>query len=243
MYPAGYKAIPLAFFVVASRELEMPAKSSNALTTFPKKFTRLFSFAIKSTLRHVQLQLVPQLTKWKSDSEEAKVAIYRSYSIAFLHAVPHLIPLLAIVVLIVLNTNGYFIGDISISAASAFQFAAKLLELMIQASLATILLSIVRRHVLGAGLPLGALFAPSRTTDVSYLWSLEFWGSVTAKRRFGWRMVMLLILIPLFVVLAAVVGPSTAVLIVPRSIDFPTHQYLVLLDSNSDLFPDTVNSL
>ena len=221
----------------------MPAKSSSALGTFPKKFTRSFSYAIKSALRHVHLQVVPQLTKWKNDSEEAKIAIYQSHSIAFLHAVPHLIPLLAIVVLIVLNTNGYFIGDISTSAASAFQFAAKLLELMIQASLATILLSMVRRHVLGEGLPLGALFAPSRTTDVSYLWSLEFWGSVTAKRRCGWRMVTLLILVPLFVLLAAVVGPSTAVLIVPRLIDYPTLQYLVLLDSSSELFPATVDSL
>ena len=221
----------------------MPAKSSGALRTFPKKITRPFTSAIRSILRHVHLQLVPQLTKWKHDSEETKVALYRNHGIAFLHAVPHLVPLLAIVVLIVLNTNGYFIGNISTSAASAFQFAAKLLELMIQASLATILLSIVRRYVLGDGLPLGALFAPSRTTDVSYLWSLEFWGSVTAKRRFGWRIVTLLILVPLFVMLAAVVGPSTAVLIVPRLIDYPTHQYLVLLDSSSELFPATVNSL
>lgn len=42
------------------------------------------------------------------------------------------------------------------------------------------------------------------------------------------------------VVLAAVVGPSIAVLLVPRPIEYPTGRYLVLLDDEATIFPTAV---
>jgi len=194
-------------------------------------------------LRHLKLQVVPQLTKWNKDAEDSKVVLHKHHGFAILHAIPHLIPLTACVALIVLNFESYFVGDIATSAATAFQFAAKVLELTIQASLATILLSIIRREAIAKVLPFGAIFAPLRSADVSYLWSLEYWGLATSMRTKRGRKATLAVLIPVFVALGTVVGPSSAVLMLPRLVMHSGDQYLVVLDSNSTLFPQVVQSL
>ncbi|KAL1867102.1 hypothetical protein Daus18300_006501 [Diaporthe australafricana] len=140
----------------------------------------------------------------------------------------------------VLNIRSWYWGDPSTTVLTALQFAAKFLEIMMQTSLGTILMSIVRHQLLGdRGLPLGSFLGPYSVTDISYLRSLEFWGGLGSKHaRMGQR-VVLGIAVAAFVVLASLVGPSIAVLLIPRPIDYTTGHYLVLLDEQATIFPSS----
>ncbi|KAL9111632.1 MAG: hypothetical protein Q9227_003905 [Pyrenula ochraceoflavens] len=123
---------------------------------------------------------------------------------------------------------------------TAIQFAAKLLETMLQASLAAIFLGYVRRHVLmsSSALPLGGLLGPYRIRDISFLWSLEFWGALTASHYQTFYKIVLAFTIFAMISLAALVGPSCAVLMLPRLISYPINQDLVILNQAALEFPD-----
>ncbi|KAK5266665.1 hypothetical protein LTR99_007276 [Exophiala xenobiotica] len=209
-----------------------------------RKVPRTLGHVVRLALQKVKLQILPQLTKWKAQSEEPKVVIYKNHGIAVLSILAHAVPFAGVMALLVLNINTFFIGNLSTSAVTAFQFAAKLLELLMQASLADILLSAIRWQIVrNQDLPLGGLVAPLRTTDVSYLWSLELWGSLTSKSWRGHRKACLGFLIFATVLLAALVGPSGAVAIVPRQITHHNSQYLNILNPRDDLFPDKTSYL
>lgn len=118
-----------------------------------------------------------------------------------------------------------------------------MLEILLQASLAAMLYGLIRHFALGKDpLPLGSLFAPLNVTSLSYLWSLELWGSLTAKCLRGRRKAVLRILVPMIIGLAAVVGPSSAVVMVPRQIHYPREDNMVLLDPEANLFPSYFNA-
>ena len=211
--------------------------TQNTLKAVPRTVGRLLRFA----LRTVKLQIIPQLLKWKQDKEPAKVVLYKDRGYVLLDILPHLVPLAGALTLIIINIRTLFIGEVSTTAITAFQFAAKLLELTIQASLTAILLQVIRwQAVNNRDLPLGSLIAPLRTVDVSYLWSLELWGAVTAKCWLGRRKMLIVPLILLTVVLAALVGPAGAVLMVPRRIDYLFGRYLTIAEPQDVLFPPTM---
>ncbi|KAK5462459.1 hypothetical protein LTS15_002171 [Exophiala xenobiotica] len=135
-----------------------------------RKVPRTLGHVVRLALRKVKLQILPQLTKWKAQSEEPKVVIYKNRGIAVFSILVHAVPFAGVMALLVLNINTFFIGNLSTSAVTAFQFAAKLPELLMQASLADILLYAIRWQIVrNQDLPPGGLVAPLRTADVSYL--------------------------------------------------------------------------
>ena len=74
------------------------------------------------------------------------------------------------------------------SGYSTLQFVAKVHEVLMQASIATILIFYIRSQALEHGkTPFGSLFAGVQVSQISYLWSPEFAGTLTAvylnKRR------------------------------------------------------------
>ncbi|OQV00450.1 hypothetical protein CLAIMM_05942 [Cladophialophora immunda] len=223
----------------------MPFKTAlistwSALRTVPSRA----GHAVRLALRKAKLQILPQLTKWKGHREEPKVVMYKNRGIALLDILTNAVSLGGVLTLLVLNINTLFIGSLSTSAVAAFQFAAKLLELLMQASLAVVMLDAIRWQIVrNQDLPLGGLVAPLRTTDVSYLWSLEFWGSLTSKSWRGYRKAYLGFLIFATIVLAALVGPSGAVALVPRQITHSTAEYLNILNPLDDLFPHSISYL
>ena len=88
---------------------------------------------------------------------------------------------------------------------------------MIQASLTAILFSYIRYEmVMGNGLPFGALFSGLQISQISYLWSKEFWGSITSRYLPFRRKASMLAITLVCFVLAAAAGPSGATLLVPR---------------------------
>ena len=135
---------------------------------------------------------------------------------ALLRALIHLIPVGVALCEIVLNWNTYYVGAVSYNQAT-YQLLAKVHELLMQASIAAIVFSSIRNELaFGEGMPFGLLLSGLQVTQVSYLWSLEFWGSLRSGFCRSFRRFLVLLLIPTAILLAAVCGPSSAVLLIPR---------------------------
>ena len=141
----------------------------------------------------------------------------------------HLLPTGAAISICTLNLVGYYVGGELAGASgqdeekfAGLQFAAKLHELTINASLAAMILSYIRHELaVGRGVPFGAIFAGMQFQDISVLWSLEFWGAVYAKETKSWRKGILLALVLIGALLAVSVGPVSASILKPRLDDWP----------------------
>ena len=134
---------------------------------------------------------------------------------AILNSLLHLIPLSGAAALLVLFWTKHWVGGAS-DNATTLQFIAKFHELLMQSSLVDILLYIIRAQALGGYIPLGALSGAAQAPQISYLWSLDF-VSATSSPRFGmWRKIIFSISAIALLFMASVVGPSSAVLMIPR---------------------------
>ena len=110
--------------------------------------------------------------------EPTKIAIRKSRITALLRAFIHLVPVGVALWEVILNWNTYLAGS-QVRNQALYQFGAKLHEMTAQASIAAVWFSYVRYELsLGQGLPFGALFAGLQVSQASYLWSVEFWGSM-----------------------------------------------------------------
>ena len=151
--------------------------------------------------------------------EPVKIAIRKDRVVALLRSLIHVIPISVALCEIILNWNTYYVG-VSIYNQAVYQLVAKIHELAIQASLASILYSYIRYEMtVGNGIPFGALFSGLQISQISYMWSMEFWGSVRTAHLPLRRKTGLLALIIISIVLASLSGPSSAVLLIPR-LDF-----------------------
>ena len=197
---------------------------------------------IDTTLRSVNLELLSPLTGWKQLKERPKVAIYKNKNVAILHSLMHVVPFGIAVALITMNLHGMLVDPPAALTPAALQFFAKLLEVSMQASLAAMLLSVVRDGVIkgNRSLPLGVLVAPVNSTNISYLWSLEFWGSLTSPVLSAWQRAFLSVVIITTFLLCALVGPSGAALLIPRPSTFSSHQEIRLFDNETSLYPPRI---
>ena len=115
-----------------------------------------------------------------------------------------------------MNWNTYYSGT-STHNQAYYQFGAKIHEMTAQASLAAVVFSYVRYELaLGQGLPFGALFSGLQISQASYLWSMEFWGSISSKHLAARRRIGISLIIVTAIILATTVGPSSAILLIPR---------------------------
>jgi hypothetical protein len=169
-------------------------------------------------LRHNRLQIVGKLFDqfYKSHYEPRKVALYRSHRVAALRCLPHLIPLGGAITLLVLRWTHHWVGPGS-PDATALQFVAKFHELLMQVSVVEILVFIIRSHAIRGFVPLGALSVTVQATQLSYLWSLDFLSIFTSDTFQGskWHKIGMVVTIPTLLISTALVGPSSAVLMIP----------------------------
>jgi hypothetical protein len=188
------------------------------------------------------LNLLPALFAAKI-AEHAKIAVHKNRLTSVLRALIHLVPVCVAVTLIALNCHQLYLGPY-LNNISLLQFAAKLHELIMQASLAAILLTYIRYELaLGVGLPFGALFSGLLITQISYLWSLEFWGSISSTKIPIRRRLSLLVVILIIILLAATVGPASALAMIPRLENWPAGRTHIWLNgSNEDIWPSFINA-
>ncbi|MCJ1357082.1 MAG: hypothetical protein MMC33_007078 [Icmadophila ericetorum] len=172
--------------------------------------------------------------------EPKKVAIQYSQWAAGLKSLIHLIPLGVAILEIVRNWQGRYIGA-TFDLQSYYQFAAKAHEILIQASLGTVLLSFILRGLAGKGLPFGALLSGLQFTQVSYMWSTELWSSVFAQGFYLSKKLAFLAIALTCGLIAATSGPSSATLLIPRLGFWPLLFIHVVVNSTSqDIWPNSV---
>lgn len=105
------------------------------------------------------------------------------------------------------------------NVSNALQFAAKVHETLMIASLGNVLLHHIRYKLLssdGRGLPLGLVTSPFRLFDITYLWSREFSAACQGLLEFRLSEVITILIHLFMFILAAVLGPASAISMLPR---------------------------
>ena len=92
---------------------------------------------------------------------------------------------------------------------------------------------------MGSGLPFGALFSGLQVSQASYLWSMEFWGTACSKQIPARRRIGIISVISIAIFLAATIGPSSAILLLPRLAYWPAGSTDIWLNATfQDIWPD-----
>lgn len=187
----------------------------------------------------VGLRSLRHLAVGKGYNEPTKIAIRESRRIAVLRALIHIIPVGVALWEVIFNWNTYYVGS-NIHNQALYQFCAKLHEMTAQASIAAVVFSYVRYEMsLGQGLPFGALFSGLQISQASYLWSMEFWGSIYSTNLSLRRKICMAATIVIAILLAATVGPSSAILLTPRLEYWPAGSTDIWINvTSSELWPD-----
>ncbi|KAF7936007.1 uncharacterized protein EAE98_002226 [Botrytis deweyae] len=185
-------------------------KKSNLSSTFSWPFCRLKLLSTVIENRNQQ-------------AERPKQAIRSGRWKALCGAGIHILPIIFTIVLLFLNASTVYATSIGVGTASVnarlngLQFAAKIHEILIGASLSSMVLSLVQYRIFQAGVPIGSLFITFRITDLTSLLSPEFWAALTADRCLERRTSLgfLCLLTVISTILAAVSGPASAILMIP----------------------------
>lgn len=103
---------------------------------------------------------------------------------------------------------------------NTLQFAAKVHETLMIASLTSVLLHHIQHRLLSSphGVPLGLVTSPFRLLDLTYLWSQEFSAASSSEKGIH-RVISIVVHVYLFV-LAAILGPASAISMLPRLRDW-----------------------
>lgn len=202
-----------------------------------------WSTRLQACCKFFKVQILNGLSPWTVKVEPSKIAIQHDYTISLLHGLSHLIPLGVCLAFSIVNATGLFLGDVSSSVRTALQFPSKFVEVLIQTSLGVMLLSFVRYHLFQSqSVPFGTLLAPASISNLAYCWSIDLWGASTTKRPLRLTQHLLLISIPVLIALAAVVGPSTAILIIPREMNSTDLVQRTILDNSTAYRLPSINS-
>ena len=177
--------------------------------------------------RSLGLELPTLLTLGHSEDEVPKPVFRTSTRSAFSESAVHIIPSLASLTIVILNLKTIYLGrtltgEITSPAVNIalLQVTAKLVELFAIASLTSMVVHTVRTQmVVGDGVPLGAISGIFMFSSLSYLWSPELWGSLGGPMPLPARIRIYGVLL-LSGVLAATLGPATAVLLIPKEQDW-----------------------
>lgn len=165
----------------------------------------------------------------RAPTEPAKIAIEWNRSTAAIRSLVHVVPFLGAVALLALNFRGLLVGNSRWYAV--LQYVAKAHELLMQASIATVFMMYLRRlFILDGSAPFGALFSGLNITKIGYLFSPEFAGSCSTSWSTPWRKATFVVAVVVTVLLAAAVGPLSAVLMLPRHVEMPISTHRTRVD-------------
>lgn len=156
-----------------------------------------------------------------SNNETPKIVLSSTWRSRILAVLIQIVPVLITGVVMYLLGATIYWADLGYpyqnSILNALQFASKLHEMTITMSLMAIVLHRVNHDLIEAsGVALGLLTAGYQLGSITYLFSKAFWGGLTARSRSkssSWLPLWMLILTAF--VLAAIVGPASAIVMIP----------------------------
>ncbi len=119
------------------------------------------------------------------------------------------------------------------------QYVAKVHEMLMQVSLVTVLVAFLQYLLVHqAFVPLGAVFSAYQVTSLSYLWSPEFFATLSTSEFTGSVYIVFAVFVPFTILLAAAVGPSSAIAMQPRQVNFTMPDFQVSVNATlEELFP------
>ena len=173
------------------------------------------------------------------------------------HSIYYLCPLALTFGILQLSWRGVYWQDLDDSSPVqnsvmvTIQFIAKLHEIFIVASLSTILLIQIQSELTqDDGVPFGLLTSAYRVSSITYLCSWEFWSALVEQRLFHtyFKRLCLFGLVILASLLAAVAGPSSAIILLPRLYWWPVSSPAVdstlnyIGNETFDLWPRTLTA-
>ncbi len=161
--------------------------------------------------------------KFDQGLKPGKASVDRRGWVVLLYCLLHMVPLVIAIIVLCLNFLGVYWQDLDRpnqnAILQALQYAAKAHELMMAASLSAIVINQIQHNLsVSRGVPFGFLTAGFKFQEPSYIFTKEFFGGATAPIRPSGpsRFLPLGYLLLLGCALASVIGPSTAVAIIPR---------------------------
>jgi hypothetical protein len=186
-----------------------------------------------------------QITSWSRKpqfgspmTKEASAPVNRKqWSTTLLQYIIHVFPLCAVITIVSFNFTGIYVGNNS-EWLPILQFVAKLLEITMQTSIIKIVSSYLQYEISNRTIPFGTLFAALQVTTMSYLWSSEFWGGLTSPTMPNYRKFFFAVSVIFSMLLAAAVGPSSAIALIPREGTFSAGSTSVWLNMTAaQIFP------
>jgi hypothetical protein len=217
----------------------------------PKRgvFDNIISMRRNPFLRSIGFEIPFIFGHNRKHPEIPKSVIQTSRRLALARASVHIIPSAVSINIICLNLFHLYLGrtlpgsinDPSVNSA-LLQVAAKIQELLIVASMTTIVTRIIRQELCsGASVPLGIIGGGFMFTTLSYFWSPELWGSLSAKSSWATRSRLYCILI-IGGIVAAFAGPASAVLLIPNEQTWTAGGTKIFLPGSSNIWwPDMLN--
>jgi hypothetical protein len=139
----------------------------------------------------------------------------------------HILPMLTSVFLVYMNLDRWFWFDESgrqidpfwiANLRNGLQLVAKLHEILVVLSLSALTLNAFKRQLVGSRLPIGLLTGAYRVGDIPYLFGASLWSSIRRRFRFA---ILLGLFLAINTITATLVGPASAILMVPELDWFP----------------------
>ena len=179
--------------------------------------------------------------------EPEKIAITRSRTTTFGRILPYLLPVgLSLGILQLSFRNVYWRGTSTGTYDSPYsinevlnilQIVAKTHELLIIASLSHLVLYYLRQQLSTNGLSFGLFTSTYQVTVGSHPFSHGFWQtckSLIRRKTFQWRALILVLLIVAVALFGIVVGPASAIAVIPRLDWWHYHDLLSLYEHAGD---------
>ncbi|KAF4488007.1 hypothetical protein FAGAP_11146 [Fusarium agapanthi] len=183
------------------------------------------SWRLKTILKKWRMQaLEPSIRKKKN----RQVPIVKDHLTTILAALVHLPAIAGIITLSFHIFKNYYIGkelegkpDYDVEKKLGIQFAAKLMEMFIVLSLNAIVFSMIRHEfTMGQSVPYGALVARQQISEISFLWSEEFFSIVKGKFSQTWKKIGFIITVFVCTIMTLGASSLSAVAMIPQEGDW-----------------------
>jgi hypothetical protein len=155
----------------------------------------------------------------------------------------HAIPLGVAIAIIVLNIKTHFYGANG-TWVPALQFVAKAHEMLMQISIVAVMVAYLQYLLTHKRpVPFGAIFSAYQVTQMSYLVSPEFRAALTTADWPALMKIPFLIFVSFSILLASGVGPSSAIAMQPRLVNYTVPDANIALNVTSEvLYPNSFDS-
>ncbi|KAM0541613.1 hypothetical protein ACHAPJ_013160 [Fusarium lateritium] len=201
------------------------------------------SFRLKTILKKWRIQALGASMQKKN---KRQVPIVKDRLTAVLAALVHLPAIAGIITLSFYIFKNYYIGkelqgtpDHDVEKKLGIQFAAKLMEMFIVLSFNAIVFSMIRHEFTnGQSVPYGALVAGQQISDISFLWSEEFFSIVKGKFSQTWKKIAFITTVFICTIMALGASSLSAVAMMPQEGDWRAGGSFVYFNgTREEMFP------